>query len=241
MNKIALITGGARRLGRQIALFLANSGYDLAIIYNSSSNIELKQTSNILNSFRIRYKFYKCDLKDVNAIKKTVAKIGADFKRIDLLINNSGVIKKIEFEKITPQLFDDTIAVNLRAPLFVTQSCVKYLLKSKAPLVINMASLGGMQNWTGYFPYSISKTAEIKLTRLLARELAPKIRVNAISPGTIIIPGEEEGTPQKTIMERIPLKKYGGPKDIIEAVKFIIECDYLTGHTIPIDGGRLLL
>jgi NAD(P)-dependent dehydrogenase (short-subunit alcohol dehydrogenase family) len=227
-------------LGRHITLFLANEGYDLAIIYNSSSADELKKTSKILNGFNINYKFYKCDLKKLDAAKKTIDKIGSDFKRIDLLINNSGTIQKVDFEKITPKLFDETIAVNLRAPLFVTQYCLKYLAKSKNPLIINIASLGGLQNWTGYFPYSISKTGAIKLTYLLARKLAPKIRVNAIAPGTIIIPGEEAGTPQKTNMDKIPLKKYGGPKDITEAVKFFIESDYVTGQVIAVEGGRLL-
>ena len=88
--------------------------------------------------------------------------------------------------------------------------------------------------------YSISKSALIKLTHLLARKLAPKIRVNAIAPGTIIIKGEEKGTPDKINVEKIPLRKYGTPKDIIEAIKFIINCKYLTGHVIPVEGGRLL-
>lgn len=240
MNKIALVTGGARRLGRQITLYLASIGYDLAIIYNSSSKDELSRTSKILNGFNIRYKFYKCDLKNLPAVKKIIQKVGADFKRIDLLVNNSGVIKKIDFEDISAELFDNTMAVNVRAPLFVTQYCLKYLKKSKNPLVINMASLGGLQNWTGLMPYSISKTAVIKLTYLLARKLAPKIRVNAIAPGTILIDGEKAGTPGIIAVDKIPLKKYGSSKDIIEAVKFIINCDYLTGHVIPVDGGRLL-
>lgn len=113
-------------------------------------------------------------------------------------------------------------------------------MKSPNPQIINIASLGGLQNWSGYIPYSISKSALIKLTYLLARKLAPKIRVNAIAPGTIIIDGEEKGTPEKTSIEKIPLKKYGKPEDIIEAIKFIINCNYLTGHVIPVDGGRLL-
>ncbi|MCC6865386.1 MAG: SDR family oxidoreductase [Ignavibacteria bacterium] len=240
MNKSALITGGVRRLGRQIALYLASKGYDLALIYNSSSAAEVKRTKELLNAFDIRYKLYKCDLKNVSSIKKTITKIGSEFKKIDVLVNNSGVIKKVEFAKITEKLFNDTISVNLTAPLFVTQSAVKYLNKSQSPVIINMTSLGGMQNWTGYFPYSTSKTGLIKLTYLLAKKLAPKIRVNAISPGTIIIEGEEKGTPSKTDVNKIPLKKYGSPSDIISAVEFILECSYLTGHVIPVEGGRLL-
>ncbi len=240
MNKTALITGGVHRLGRHISLYLASKGYDLAIIYNSSPAAEITKTSKMLGAFGIKFKLYKCDLKNIKSLKATIDKIGKDFKKIDLLVNNSGVIKKIDFEDITEKLIDDTIAVNLKAPLFVTQFALKYLKKSKDPSIINIASLGGLQNWTAYMPYSTSKTGLIKLTYLLARKLAPKIRVNAIAPGTIIIDGEEKGTPQKTDVSKIPLKKYGSPKDIISAVEFIIECSYLTGHVIPIDGGRLL-
>ncbi len=241
MNKVALVTGGVRRLGRQVAIYLASRGYDLAIIYNSSPASELKKTSSILSAFGVNCRFYKCDLKDTKKITAAINKAGRDFKKFDLLVNNSGVIKKVDLQSITPELFDNTIAVNLKAPLFVTQASVKYLKKAKEPVVINIASLGGLQNWSGYIPYSVSKTGLVKLTYLLARSLAPKVRVNAIAPGTIIIEGEEKGTPQKIDIKKIPLKKYGSPADIISAVEFILECKYLTGHVIPIDGGRLLI
>jgi NAD(P)-dependent dehydrogenase (short-subunit alcohol dehydrogenase family) len=240
LNKTAVITGGIRRLGRQITYFLADSGYDLAIIYNSSSNKELLTTARYLSTTNIEFKFYKCDLKDISQIKKTAAEILKDFKKVDVLVNNSGTIKKIDFVDITPELFDDTFAVNLRAPLFLTQALLKGLNKAKAPVVINLASLGGLQNWTAFMPYSLSKTGMVKLTYLMARRLAPKIRVNAIAPGTIEIAGEKAGTPDMIAMEKIPLKKYGTSKDITSAVKFILECDYLTGHIIPVDGGRML-
>lgn len=239
-NKVALVTGGVRRLGRQISLYLASKGYELAIIYNSSTAAEIKRTSALLSAFGIKYRLYKCDLKDIRSVRKTIDSIGREFKKIDVLVNNSGVIKKVDLPDITEELFDDTIAVNLKAPLFVSQSAVKYLEKAKAPVIINIASLGGLENWSGFIPYSLSKTGAVKLTYLLARRLAPKIRVNAIAPGTIIIPGEEKGTPDKINVSKIPLKKYGSSADIINAVEFIIECSYLTGHVIPVDGGRLL-
>lgn len=238
--RVAVVTGGVRRLGRQISYFLGDEGYSLALVYNSSPKADLQKTSQYLKSRNIKFKLYKCDLRDINSIKNTVKRIGNDFKKIDILVNNAGVIKKVDFEKITPELLDNAISVNLRAPLFFTQYSLKYLNKSTSPLIINIASLGGLQNWTAYMPYSITKTALIKLTYLLARKLAPKIRVNAIAPGRINIPGEEEGTPDRVKIENVPLKRYGSPKDIIEAVKFIISCEYLTGHVIPVDGGRLL-
>jgi pteridine reductase len=186
------------------------------------------------------FKFYKCDLRNIPMLKRTVDKIGRDFGKIDLLINNAGIIKKLDFSKITEKEFDNFIGVNLKAALFTSQFCLKYLYKSNEPLIINIASLGGLQNWTNYIPYGISKAGIIKLTYLLAKRLAPKIRVNAVAPGTIIIKGEEAGTPEKTLVERIPLKKYGAPGDIIEAIKFFINSPYVTGEMIAIDGGRLI-
>ena len=227
-------------MGRQISYFLAEEGYELAIIYNSSSKAEINKTSKHLKELNAKFKFYKCDLRNLASLRRTVDRIGKDFKKIDLLVNNSGTIKKIDFEEITPELFDNTIDINLRAPLFASQFALKYLNKSSNPLIINIASLGGLQNWSGYIPYSLSKSALVKLTYLLARKLAPKIRVNAVAPGTIIIEGEEKGTPEKILLEKIPLNKYGKLQDIIEAIRFILRCGYLTGHVIPIDGGRLL-
>ncbi|MBZ0203239.1 MAG: SDR family oxidoreductase [Ignavibacteria bacterium] len=240
MLKNAIVTGGVRRLGRYISYFLADEGYNLALIYNSSSKAELAQTSKVLSSKGIKFRFYECDITDSVRLKKVIGSIGKEFKKIDLLINNAGMITKIDFEKITTELFDKTIALNLKAPLFVSQYSLQYLRRAKAPLIINIASLGGLQNWSGFMPYSVSKTGLIKLTFLLARKLAPKIRVNAIAPGTIIIEGEEKGTLKKIDMDKIPLKKYGNPNDVIAAVKFIIECQYLTGHVIPVDGGSHL-
>jgi NAD(P)-dependent dehydrogenase (short-subunit alcohol dehydrogenase family) len=238
MRKVAFVTGGARRLGRQIVYFLADEGYDLAINYNSSPQRELNKTSNYLKSKKSCYKFYKCDLRDLKALKHTVNRIEKDFGRIDLLVNNAGVIEKVKFEEITPKLYDDILNINLRAALFTCQFCLSLLKKSSNPVIINLASLGGLKNWVNYFPYCISKAGIIKLTYLLAKALAPKIRVNAIAPGTIVVRGEEGSSPEHVPLKRIPLKKYGSPQDVIEAVKFLLNCKYITGQVIVLDGGR---
>lgn len=188
----------------------------------------------------VTFRFYKCDLRNIKALKKTINKIGIDFRKIDVLVNNAGIIQKIDFTRITEQVFDKFIDTNLKAALFVSQFALKYLKKANEPLIINIASLGGMQNWTDYIPYGISKAGIIKLTYLLAKKLAPKVRVNAIAPGTIIIKDEEAGTPEKIPVRKIPLKKYGRPDDIIKAVKFLLNSHYITGQVISVDGGRLL-
>lgn len=241
MTKNAVITGGVRRLGRYISYHLAEKNYNLAILYNSSSKSEIEKTKSFLLKFPIKFKFYKCNLLNFNQIANVTNKINSDFKSIDLLINNAGIINRINFTKITPQLFDKTIAINLKAPLFISQKLYKSLNKSSNPLIINIASLGGLQNWSNYIPYSLSKTALIKLTLLLAKELAPKIRVNAIAPGTIIIKNEEKNTPKKISLNKIPLNRYGNPNDILNSIDFLISSSYITGHIIPVDGGRILI
>lgn len=240
-RKVAVVTGGARRLGRQIVYFLADEGYEIAIIYNSSSKSELDRTSSTLKSKNTFHKFYRCDLRDLGRLKKTINKIDKEFGKIDLLVNNAGVIQRIKFEDITEQIYDDILDVNLRAVLFVSQQALPFLRKSSNPLIINLASLGGIKNWVNYFPYCISKAGVIKLTYLLAKHLAPKVRVNAIAPGTITIEGEGAGTSENISVSKIPLKKYGTPRDITDAVKFLISCDYVTGQVITIDGGRTVV
>jgi NAD(P)-dependent dehydrogenase (short-subunit alcohol dehydrogenase family) len=240
LDKYAVITGGVRRLGRHISYYLADEGFNLVIIYNSSLKKELEKTIEYLETKRIKYRFYKCDLRNLKVVKKTFARIKKELERIDLLVNNSGIIRKIDLEEITPKVFDDTINVNLRSMLFTSQYCLPLLMKSKNPQIINFASLGGLLNWANYIPYGISKAGVIKLTQLLAKRLAPEIRVNAIAPGTIIIKGEEAGTPAKTPMKKIPLKKYGSPSDIISAIHYLINSPYVTGQIITVDGGRLI-
>lgn len=229
-----------RRLGRYISYHLAENGYDLAIIYNKSSLQEIRKTQNYLQNLNIKLKFYKCDLTNLSKLKDVTGQIGKDFKKIDLLVNNAGVIEKIKFENIKEKNFDLLIDTNLKAPFFTAQYFIPYLKKSESPVIINIASLGGIQNWKGFIPYSISKNGLIKLTKLLAKELAPEIRVNAIAPGTIEIQDEKAVIKDRISKEKILLKKYGNPDDIITGIDFILKCSYLTGEIITIDGGRTL-
>jgi NAD(P)-dependent dehydrogenase (short-subunit alcohol dehydrogenase family) len=240
LNKTAIVTGGIRRLGRYISYYLADNGYNLALIYNSSSQQEIFQTEQYLKQKNIRFKFYKCDIKDLTGLKNTIDAIGNDFEKADLLVNNSGIIRNIQFEELTPEIYEDVMNVNLRAVLFASQFSLPYLRKAEEPSIIVIASLGGLQNWTSYFPYSLSKTAVVKLTKMMAKSLAPQIRVNAIAPGTIIIEGEEGGTPGKSPIEKIPLRKYGKPEDITNAVDYLIKAKYVTGEVIAVVGGRTL-
>lgn len=241
MRRVAVVTGGARRLGRQISYALAEDGFDLAIIYNSSPKEELEKAAKHFEELKARFRFYKCDIRRISEVEKAAVKIGRDFGKVDLLVNNAGVIKRIKFSEITERIFDDTLAVNLKAGMFITQTILPYLQKSDNPSIINISSLGGIKNWTEYFPYCISKAGMIKLTYLLARELAPKVRVNAIAPGTIVVEGEETDAVSKASLANIPLQKYGSSKNITDTVKYLLNCEYITGQVIVVDGGRTVI
>jgi len=241
LRRVAIVTGGARRIGRHISYALAEEGFDIAIIYNSSSKNELTKTSARLKELNARFKFYSCDIKKIRELRKTVSRIANDFEKVDLLVNNAGVIRKMKFTELTEAVYDEILAVNLKAQLFISQAALPYLLKSDKPAIINIASLGGIKNWTEFIPYCISKSGVIKLTYLLARELAPRVRVNAIAPGTILVEGEEESISDRAAVKNIPLQRYGNPKDIVETVRFLINCEYITGQIIVVDGGRTVI
>lgn len=236
-SKVALVTGGVRRLGREIAIELDNLGYDVIVTYNNS------KTSDVL---KVNYAVaLKTDVTKIDDIKKLFSFINKRYKKLDVVVNNAGIFRNKDFFKITEKDFDDFIDTNLKSQFFISQFASKLMLKSKnknsIPQIINIASLGALQNWTGYIPYSISKAGVIKLTKQLAKKLAPEILVNSISPGTIIIDNDKNETVNFNEMKKYPLKKFGNAKDITSLIKYLVtENEFITGHNFIVDGGKLL-
>lgn len=236
-SKVALVTGGVRRLGREISIELDNLGYDVIVTYNNS------KTSDVL---KVNYAVaLKTDVTKIEEIKKLFSFINKRYKRLDVVINNAGIFRNKDFFKITEKDFDDFIETNLKSQFFISQFAAKLMLKTKnnnsTPQIINIASLGALQNWTGYIPYSISKAGVIKMTQQLAKKLAPDILVNSISPGTIIIDNDKNETVNFNEMKKYPLKKFGKSEDITSLIKYLVtENEFITGHNFIVDGGKLL-
>lgn len=236
-SKVALVTGGVRRLGREIAIELDNLGYDVIVTYNHS------KTSDVL---KVNYAVaLKTDVTKIEEIKKLFSFINKRYKRLDVVVNNAGIFRNKDFFKITEKDFDDFINTNLKSQFFISQFAAKLIRKTKnnksTPQIINIASLGALQNWTGYIPYSISKVGVIKMTQQLAKKLAPDILVNSISPGTIIIDNDKNETVNFNEMKKYPLKKFGKSEDITSLIKYLVtENKFITGHNFIIDGGKLL-
>lgn len=244
MAKTILITGAAKRLGKDIALSLSEFGHDIILHYNRSTKTEIEELSHRLAKNGSIVFPIKADVSDVSEIKKMFKVIRKEFNNLEVLINNAAIFENYDFFDITEKIFDKFINTNLKSGFFCSQEAAKIMLNSKIEQgkIINMASLGGILNWTGYIPYGISKAGVIKMTYLLAKKLAPKILVNAIAPGTIWIEDDKNENVNPAETKKYPMKKLGEAKDITSIINYLVnENKYITGQVIAVDGGRSII
>jgi 3-oxoacyl-[acyl-carrier protein] reductase len=241
-RNVALVTGSGRRLGRQIALALARAGFDIVINYNRSRD-EAKEAVRWIRELGRDVISVKADITRSSQVKRMVERAIEKFGHIDVLVNNAAIFPKPKkFWEITDEMWDYVLNTNLKGQFLCSREVVKFMLRRKRGRIINIASLGGVQVWTEHIAYNVAKAGLIMLTRAMARALAPHITVNAIAPGTIIIPGEETGEIEHIPEHLIPLKRYGEPSDIADLVVFLAtKGDYITGQVILVDGGRSIL
>ena len=235
-KKSAFITGGAKRLGKEICISLAKQGYNIAFTYLNSTE-ESKKTEKELNDIGIKAVRVKTDLTKNKEIRNFfnigIQKIGTP----DVLINNASIFKRVKFSSLNEQIFNKTITSNLTSYYLCSLESSKYM--KNGGRIINISSLGGIKPYKNYLPYSVSKAGIIMLTKCLAIELAPKILVNSIAPGILNFP---EGKQVKYLPkeEKIPLCKYGSPDEITNSILYLINSEYITGEVILIDGGKCL-
>lgn len=237
-NRVALITGSAKRLGRHIALRLASEGADIAIHYNHSSSDAAEVVRQIQSQGR-RSSAFSADLTSVPAIKKLVADVVAHFGQLDILINCAANFLKTDFAETPESTWDASLDTNLKAPFFCSQAAAPHLRESGHGAIINFADIGGYLGWTDFIPHSISKAGVIMLTKVLAKELAPRVRVNAIAPGTISMPGDPPEW-QSDYVKRAPLQRTGTPDEVADAVLYLLRAEFITGQVLTLDGGRSL-
>lgn len=236
MKKTVFITGSGKRIGRALAYNFAELGWNVAVHYNSSEN-EANKTFEYLQKFDIKSTLVKADIQKYNEIKKAIYKAKEDLGEIDVLINNAGVFPpKTPINDIDSEFWDFTLNINLRGEFFVSKIFSEFAKSGSK--IINFASLGAFEIWKHKIPYNVSKAGVIQLTKALARELAPNIAVNSISPGTINIPNEIGPEPNLISTEKIPMGRHGNTDDIFEAVYFFATCsNFITGQNISVDGG----
>ena len=236
-DQVALVTGSGKRLGREVALGLAQRGADVVIHYRSSGDAAREVVAEIEKLGR-RSIAVQADLKDVSQIRSMFEQTAAQMGRLDILVNSAASFVQTEFAKTTEKEWNESLDTNVRAPFFCSQAAAP-LLKKTSGCIINFADVAGILGWTGYIPHSIAKAGVIMLTQCLAKELAPAVRVNAIAPGTITLPDDAPEL-EANFIKQAPLKRSGRPADIIDAVTYLATAKFVTGHTLVIDGGRVL-
>ena len=235
-GQVALVTGAGKRLGRVVALRLAAEGADVAVHYGKSA-MEAREVVAEIERLGRRGATFSAELTNVSAIQKLVADAAAHFGRLDVLINSAANFLQTKFGETSEASWDASLDTNLKAPFFLAQAAAPHLAKSGHGAIVNFADIGGLLGWREFLPHSVSKAGVILMTRILAKELAPRVRVNAIAPGTITMPGDPPEW-QRDFIRRAPLQRTGTPEDIADAVMFLIGAQFVTGHVLVVDGGR---
>jgi pteridine reductase len=244
-GRVALVTGGAHRVGRALALALAARGMRLALHYHASEEDardtarDAEAASGGAEAWTVR-----ADLAERAAPERLVNEVASHFGSLDVLVNSAAVMVRTPLDEVTPEQWDATFHLNLRAPFFCARAAAKVMREGDASdkgtrgAIINIADLAGLESWPGYIPHGISKAGVIHMTTSLARVLAPDIRVNAIAPGAVLLP-ENWGPEDAAHLERTtPLHRLGSPADVAQAMLYLLEADYVTGETLVVDGGR---
>jgi len=236
-DKVALVTGAGKRLGRAVALRLAEEGMDVAVHYGNSAK-EAAEVVGKIEEMGQKAVAIKADLRSVDDIRKLLLQVGNELGRLDLLVNSAANFLPGSVISTTEQVWDASLGTNVKAPFFVAQAAAPMLRRS-AGAIVNFADTGGVLGWPGFIGHSVAKAGVINLTKSLAKALAPDVRVNAIVPGTITMPGDPPEW-ERDFVELSPLKKTGKPSDIADAVVYLATAEFLTGHTLVLDGGRTL-
>lgn len=237
-DRIALVTGGAVRLGRAISLALASAGARVIVHYHSSSLAADDVVSRVRRDGGEAWKV-EADLSSLDGVA-TLADAAEAIGPVDILVNSASTFPAEPLDAVTGELWDATMAVNLRAPFFLTQRIGGAMKARGGGVVINLADLAGLQAWTGYAAHSISKAGLLHLTRVAARALAPQVRVVAIAPGTVLPPEGTSPDELERLATRAPLRRIGSPDDVTGAILYVIGADFVTGDVLIVDGGRSL-
>ena len=241
MNKRILITGAAKRIGKEMALSFFNKGWDVVIHYNSSKD-EAEGLAVQMNSERNNSAMLvQANLDNTNEVENLVKKILSKNRSIDALINNASTFYPTPIGTFSEKNWNALMGSNLKAPLFLIQSFHKELEKNKG-FIINVTDINVDRALVNHSIYLAAKSGLQTLTKSLAKELAPNIRVNAIAPGAILEPPNTDWTAEQknNIINAVPMKRMGTEKDIVDAAIYLSEAEYVTGQILNIDGGKSL-
>ncbi len=243
---VALVTGAARRIGAAIARRLHADGFDLALHYRDSAPDMQALTDELLALRADSVLMLQAELSQFDRLPELVAHAVGRFGRLDALVNNASQFFSTPFATTTPAQWDALFSTNVRAPFFLAQAAAPHLRASRGAIV-NLADIHAERPLRGHAVYGMGKAALVHMTRALALDLAPEVRVNAVAPGAILWPepdadgGDKDDATKAALLARTPLQRLGTPGEIAEAVRWLLrDATYMTGQVLRLDGGRLL-
>ena len=235
-DRVALVTGAGRRVGRAIALALAARGMHVVVHYHGSAE-GAEETVRLVRQMGGTASEIHADLRGVadadTLIDRTLEVAG----RLDALVNSAAVMLRTPIGETSAAEWDAMFTLNVRAPYFLAQRAAPALRASRGSIV-NIADLAAYETWPAYVPHGMTKAAVVQMTRGLAHALAPEVRVNAVAPGAVLLPDGWSDADAERLRATTPLRRLGTPEDVAGAVVFLIESDYITGEVIKVDGGR---
>ena len=234
-GKSALVTGGARRIGRAIALTLARAGANVAITYRDSK-IDADLTLRDLEALGVSALAVECDIRSQASVQAAIAAVLADFGRLDLVVNNAAIFASKPLEQITMEEWDAVLATNARGPFLVSREALPHL-QAAGGRIVNLGSLGGVRPWAGHAHYCSSKAAVHMLTESMAKAFAPSVSVNCVAPGWI--ESDDESSERAAYFAaKTPLRRNGSAQDVADCVLFFAAGpSFITGQTLIVDGG----
>lgn len=243
LGKVALVTGGARRVGRAIVLELARAGCDVLVHFDRSRE-EAETAAGEVHAMGRRALCVSGALEERASWKAIVEQAAGEFGRLDVLVNNASAFEAEapdKLEAFDPDRWERMLRVNLLAPMGLCHHAAPHLAANGAGRIVNLLDIAADRPWSTHLAYVSSKAALAAMTRALAKALAPGVSVNGVAPGIAVFPETYEEALRRTLVDRVPLKRAGTPEDIARTVRFLVESgDYITGQIVNVDGGRSL-
>ena len=239
-GKTALVTGAAKRVGRAIALRLAQKGAEIVLHYHESKDDALK-TQKEIKAFGVHCHLVQADLSNPSHILRMTGELTQNKIKTDILVNSASIFYKTPFENLTEADWDKFMNANLKSYFLLSHELGLVMKKNSTGKIINIADWSGFRPYKNYLPYCTSKGGLLTMTKALARDLAPNVCVNAVAPGPVMRPEGLSEEENQQVLQKTPLGRWGKPEDVAHAVSFLIENDYINGAVLVVDGGRSIV
>jgi pteridine reductase len=238
-NRVALVTGGARRVGAEIVRSFAERGYDIVLHHGNSPVAAAALAEELIGTYGVRIDVVQEDLADVHAPPRIVDAAMRAFGALDVVVSSASVMMTHPFDAVTPSEWEQTSAINLRAPFFLMQAAAR-VMRDGGVIVQLSDHLAFESIFPHLIPHQVTKSALTQLVRTTASAFAPRLRVNAVAPGLVLPPDDLSEEAIDRFLRDVPMGRSGTPADVAQAIHFLVDAPYITGIVLPVDGGRHL-